>query len=165
MKKGDKSLPVCDVNQKVGCRLFDQHCCCIIVDEEEPGWVTLQESCRNHWILWHGDCLVDSFCLDVVWNDRNDVFCLHDFLRKHGDCLLRNVVDSSEPAFSHLLLSASFIKVDNLVGIGVFKVCWWVIEGNVTIFTNTDDTDIDGVFSKFFSQLSQLALSFSLMKE
>ncbi len=93
------------------------------------------------------DGVFDGGGLAMVRDGADDVFGLHDLADGHGDGSFGDIGQGVEPAFAELLATAGFIEMDDDVGFFGFEIGWGVIEREVSVFTDADEGDINGVFA------------------
>ena len=92
----------------------------------------------------------DSFSFAQIWHRVDDAGSLHALFDGHGNRLFGHIVDGGEPAFAELLLTAAQFEVDHDVGAFGFEVSRGIVEGEVAVFTDTDESNVDGVFGNGF---------------
>ena len=95
----------------------------------------------------------DSLSFAFIGHNIDDNFALADLRNTHAESVGGNSIKGGEPAFAQLLITAGIIKFHNQEGFVGIKVSRGVIESDVTIFTNTDKSDVDGVIGKDFLHL------------
>ncbi len=88
-----------------------------------------------------------------VGNGVDDAAALHDHAGAHGDGLLGDVVEGREPAFAELLFAADFVEVDDEVRLFCVEVARRVVEGDMAVFTDADEADVDDFVEQVFAEL------------
>ena len=116
----------------------------IRVGVDQEVLVLLQQGSGNHRGGLVGvKGLIQGVGLNGVRNAGNDLLALHDLVGGHRNGLLRHVVEGGEPALAHLLAAASVVEIDDDVGFTGVEVGGRVVEGDVTVFTDADEADVD----------------------
>jgi hypothetical protein len=92
-------------------------------------------------------------CLDRsrfagIGHNANDFFGLQDLAYGHGNCSLGNSGKTLEPSFTDLLLSARFVEMDDDVRFFGLEIGGRIIESQMPILTDPDESYIDGRQSK-----------------
>src|SRR5205807_6425092 len=105
--------------------------------------MTPQDGRGSFWSDLSFEARLNGLSLALVGNHRQDFFCLQNLLGRHRDGLLGNLRDVGEPGFPYLLLATSFIEVDDQVRILGIEVRWWIVEGNVPVFADAQECNID----------------------
>ena len=95
----------------------------------------------------------DSLSFAFIGNNVDDDFALADLRNAHAECVSGNSIKGGEPAFAQLLITAGIIQFYNQEGFVGIKVSRRVIESDVTVFANTDKSNINGVIGKNFLHL------------
>ena len=78
-----------------------------------------------------------------LWHHHQDFLRAHDLTNGHGDGLLGNFFQSTEPSFVHLLLPTSFVEFDYEVRLFRLEIRGRVVECQVTILSNARKNDVD----------------------
>jgi len=79
----------------------------------------------------------------ILRHDTQDLFGPEQLLDGNAEGLARHFVERSEPAFAHLLGTAGRIERDDEVRFFCFEIGGRIVEGEVTIFADTDKGEID----------------------
>ena len=93
-------------------------------------------------------------CFTAIRYHGYDLLAFHDSRDSQSKSAAGYIIDTREPTFSHLLPATRFVQFYDFDLHGISKVSYWgVVKGNMTIFTNSDETQVNGVF------LEQLGIS------
>ena len=90
---------------------------------------------------------LDGLSFAFIGNNVDDDFALEDLGNAHAESMGGHSVKGGEPAFAQLLTAAGVIQFDHeesLVGVEVSR---GIVESDVAVFADTDEGDINGVFS------------------
>src|SRR5690625_5968181 len=98
--------------------------------------MSLHDGSRNQWRNFLGQRINHCFCFAFVRYATYDMFAVHDMVDRHGNRSTRYVFQFFKPTFPHLLLSARFVEFDDDKWFCCFKVSWWIIESQVSIFSD-----------------------------
>ena len=116
----------------------------------------LQHGTGNHIADFLRQGVLYCLGLDAAGSDGNDAFALHHLVNGHGNCLGGNFVDGSEPALAYLLHSAALIKINNYVSLFGIKVRGRIVEGDMCVLADADDTHINGSLSQLCGKLGDI---------
>lgn len=103
------------------------------------------------------DGVADGFGFAGVGDGADDGGALHDLADAHGDGLAGHVVEGGEPAFAQLLAAAGVVELDDEVGFFGLEVGGRVVEGEVAVFADADEGDVDGVSAEDVGDAGALA--------
>ena len=83
--------------------------------------------------------------LSFLWSrhDSENLFRFENLIHGHGDGVPGDNVNIGEPSFADLLLAAGLIEIHDNVGLFGAEIGWRIVEGQVTVFTDSDEGDID----------------------
>ena len=93
---------------------------------------------------------LDRLSFAFIGNNVDDDFALEDLGNAHAESMGGHSVKGGEPAFAQLLTAAGVIQFDHeesLVGVEVSR---GIVESDVAVFADADESDIDGMFSHDF---------------
>src|SRR5262245_23322387 len=94
-------------------------------------------------------CFPDWDFLNCSWCDAVNELRPHDGRDGQRERLTRNAVYIGERSFPELLLTAGFIKLDNLNEVWIIKISdGRVVKSEMPIFTNADAGQINLVFAE-----------------
>ena len=82
--------------------------------------------------------------LSCVGHAQDHLGTAHDLADAHGQGLRRDLGQAAEPAFTELLAAAGLIQRDFQERRVRYEISGWVVEGEVAIFAQTRETNIDG---------------------
>ena len=57
--------------------------------------------------------------------------------------MARNFRNIRKPSFAHLLAAASFVEIDDEIGIFGIEIGWRIVEGEMTVLADADKRNID----------------------
>jgi len=109
---------------------------------------------------WAFDTISDGRCFAFVGNAADDFSRLQNLMDGHADRVGRNVFEGGKPTFSDLLFATRLVKKHHVVGFGRFEIRRRIIKGQVAVFADTDQSNIDRRFQQATS--SALADSFGI---
>jgi hypothetical protein len=81
--------------------------------------------------------------LSRIGHDTNNFVSFQDLSHAHGDCSTRNFGKTLEPSFTELLPATSFVQIDDQIRLLSIKICGWIVESQVPVFTNSDKCHIN----------------------
>ena len=86
---------------------------------------------------------LNGFGFSLVRHTTDNRFALHDLANRHRNGAFRNFPQVSEPSLPRLLPSTGFVEMNHNVRSRGFEVRRRVIEGEVAVFSNSDEGHID----------------------
>src|SRR5439155_22606184 len=86
--------------------------------------------------------------LSKIGNDCEYFPGFENLTHRHRKRLFWHLRDVGEPSFAYLLLAARCIEINNDVWLLALKICGRIIKCNVTVFTNTEEGDVDWIRSQ-----------------
>src|SRR5579862_1277467 len=92
--------------------------------------------------------LRDSFGFARVWNDTQNLFRLENLADAHRDRAHGHIGQGLEPAFAELLAAAGLIEIDHDVRFFGFKISGRIVEGQMSVLANADESYVDRGFAK-----------------
>src|SRR5690625_3182138 len=75
-------------------------------------------------------------------------------MNTHRNCLVRHVINGLKPTFTYLLFFALLIKMNYDIAFLRIKISGRIIKGNMAVFPNPYQTNINWRLSQFSGQLS-----------
>ncbi len=135
--------------------LLGKETCGILIEEGGAIRMLLQDAGGAHIGDGAFQSGFDRFGFAQIGHGVDDAGSFHALLDGHGNRLFGHIVDGGEPAFAELLLTAAQFQIDNDVGAFGVEVSRGIVESEVTIFTDTDESNVDGVFGDVLFQFSQ----------
>src|SRR5438876_11097459 len=82
-------------------------------------------------------------CFALVGHRADDGARFHDLLNGHRDRLPGHIFKSGKPSFAELLFAAGVVEVDDDVRFFGLKISGRIVEGEMPILTNADESDLD----------------------
>lgn len=95
---------------------------------------------------WAFDTISNRRCFAFVGNAADDFSRLQNLVDGHADGVGRNVLEGGKPTLSDLLIATRLVKMHHVVRFGRFEISRRVIEGQMAVFADTDQSNIDRRF-------------------
>lgn len=93
---------------------------------------------------------LDGLGFAFVGNHVDDDLALEDLGDAHAESMGGHSVEGGEPAFAQLLTAAGVVEFDHEESLVGVKVSRGIVESDVTVFADADESDINGVFGHNF---------------
>ena len=93
---------------------------------------------------------LDRLSFAFIGNDVDDDFALEDLGNAHAESMGGNSIKGGEPAFAQLLTAAGVVQFDHEEGFVGVEVGRGIVESDVSVFADADESDVNGMFGHDF---------------